>query len=365
MRSTRLDVDVDQFIHNIKLIQDYVGDKTIMPVIKANAYGTYLNKRLDILEKFSIVGVAIVDEGIEIRKLGYKGDVFVLNQPSVDEIDSILDYDLTIGLSDYSFLEKCKNLKKNLKVHLEIETGMNRTGISISDLDSFLELVSHSSIDVLGVYSHLSSADFDSSYTNRQVSIFKDAISIIKSHSISLKYIHIEASSGLLNLNLDFTNIVRPGILIYGYEPFVGAYDIIPVKPICRFYTFISFLKEVSTGEAIGYSQTYKCPKNMFIATIPVGYADGYRRSLSNKGYVSIHGEKAPIVGNVCMDSFMVDVSHISNVKVGDEVFLFDIISFCLDEFSSLCDTISYEILSTISSRVPRIFIGGNNEKRS
>ena len=365
MRSTRLDVDVNQFIQNIELIKKYVGNKMIMPVIKANAYGTYLNKRLDVLKMFSIVAVAIVDEGIELRKLGYHGEIFILNQPSIEEIPLILEYDLTIGLSDSTFLNHCKNLSKNMKVHLEIETGMNRTGISVPYLDSFLDRVDSSSIQVLGVYSHLSSADFDASYTNRQVSIFKNALEIIQKRSYSLEYIHIEASSGLLNAKLDFVNLVRPGLLIYGYEPFPDACSFIPVKPICRFYTFISFLKDVSLGEAIGYSQTYKCPKDMVIATIPVGYADGYRRSLSNLGYVLIHGEKVPIVGNVCMDSFMVDVSSISNVSVGDEVILFDQDHLTLDEFSNLCDTISYEILSTISSRVPRNFIGGLNEKRS
>lgn len=358
MRSTRLGVDKNQFLQNVALIQKYVGNKMIMPVIKANGYGTYINKEIDILNHFSIVAVAIVDEGIEIRKIGYKGDIFVLNQPAIEEIPTILDNDLTIGLSDFNFLNHCIHLNKKMKVHLEIETGMNRTGISISNLDSFLDVSLNSSIEIQGVYSHLSSADFDSTYTDRQISIFKNAIQIIKNKKIDLQYIHIEASNGLLNTKLDFTNLVRPGILLYGYESFKGAYKIIPVKPICRFYTYISFLKDVSTGEAISYSQTYKCPQDMVIATIPVGYADGYRRSLSNHGYVLIHGEKAPIVGNICMDSFMVNVSNISNVKVGDEVILFDQENLSLDEFSNLCNTINYEVLSTISSRVPRVFGG-------
>ena len=353
MRNTRLEINTEQFIKNIDRIKDYSKDKIIMPVIKANGYGTYINKRVDILDMFQIVAVALVDEGIAIRKEGYQGEIFVLNQPAIEEIDLIEEYNLTIGLSSIEFLDKCSN--RNIKVHLEIETGMNRTGIKLNDLESFLNKALESSFIIEGVYTHLSSADFDQDYTNKQIDTFKEAVSYLKNNNIILKYIHISASNGILNYKIDIANTIRPGIIMYGYEPFIGAKKIIPVEPIAKLKTNITYIKNSNINDKIGYSQKYTCPNDMIIATIPIGYADGYRRSLSNKGYVLVNNVRCKILGNICMDSCMIDVTD-ANAKVGDEVILFDEYNITLDELSNICETINYEILCTINERVPRIF---------
>lgn len=355
MRTTDLEVDLFEFQNNIRKIKEYVSGKEVMPVIKANAYGTYIHTRLDILEQFKIVAVALVDEGVFLRKEGYQGEIFILNQPSKAEIDLISEYHLTVGISDLSFLKECVSRNADFPVHLEIETGMNRTGILYDDLAEFVSLLKTSNLKVEGIYSHFSSADFDSEYTNYQVGEFLKAKNYLEDNGLSFSYVHISASNGILKCDLSFTNLVRPGIIMYGYDSYPGSCAMLDLKPICKLISHVTFLKMVPEGTKIGYSQKYTCDCDTLVATIPIGYGDGYRRSLSNKGYVYINGKKAPIIGNICMDSFMIDVSGI-RVDVGDEVVLFDNEHISLDDYANLCDTINYEVLCTIGERIPRHF---------
>lgn len=358
MRPTIMEVNIDKFNKNINKIKKHVGNKILMPIIKANAYGTYINKNIDIINKFDIVAVAIVDEAIELRKLGYKNEIFILNQPYFEEIENIIKYNITIGISDNIFLEEILKIKKNIKVHLEIETGMNRTGIKIENLKEFVDKIKHKqNIIVEGCYTHLSSADYDKNYTNKQLEIFRESVKIIKDNFDTIKYIHSSASNGLINYSDDISNMVRPGIIMYGYESFKTAKEKIDVEPICKLKTKITFIKEVSKDTSIGYSRKYITENNMKIATIPIGYADGFRRCLLNVGEVIINGKKAKVVGNICMDSCMIDVTNIENVKVGDDVYIWDNKNITLEEIAEKCNTINYEILSTISYRVPRVFI--------
>lgn len=216
MRQTIMEVDCKAFKENIKNIENYVKDKQIMPVIKANAYGTHINKRLDLINEFDIVAVAMIDEAIDLRKIGYKKEIFILNQPYIDDIKDIMKYNITIGLSDESFLDEVIKNKYKIKVHLEIETGMNRTGIKLEELNNFIEKIKTSSkIKVEGVYTHLSSADYDEEYTNRQLYIFQKAVNIVKENFNTIKYVHSSASNGLINYDDGISNLVRPGIIMY------------------------------------------------------------------------------------------------------------------------------------------------------
>jgi len=354
-----MEVNLNNFRENIKNIMNYVGDnKEIMPVIKANAYGTYINKRIDVINEFNIVAVAIADEAVELRRFGYEKDIFILNQPYVNELDKIIDYDIIFGLSSNEFLDELLNVDKRVRVHLEIETGMNRTGININDLYLFIDKVkSNKNIIVEGVYTHLSSADCDEVYTKRQLQLFEEAVKVVKSNFDTIKYIHASASNGILNYNLSFTNLVRPGLIMYGYETFEGVYDKIELKPVCKLKSKITFLKEIDSGEYIGYSKSYRAKDNIKVATIPIGYADGFNRILFNKGSIVINGVRVSIIGKVCMDSIMVDVTDIYNLHVGDDVYIWDNDNITLDEIAEQCSTINYEIICTISDRVPRIFI--------
>ena len=352
MPNTKLIINTNNLKHNINIIKTYAGNKTVMPIIKANGYGTYINKRLDIINEFKIVGVAKIQEGIEIRKLGYKKEIFILNQPSLSELQDIYENKLTIGLSSLPFLEK---VEKEIKVHLEIETGMNRTGIKLEELEDFLKKCQEKPfIKVEGIYTHFSSADNDLEYTNKQFEIFQKAVEIVKKH-YNLKYIHCSASNGLLNVKENISNTVRPGIILYGYESFKGSNKLCPVKPIATLKTELVFIKKVKKGEAISYNQTFKAPYDMTVGTIPIGYADGLKRSLSNQGEVIINKQKHRIIGNICMDSCMIDLTN-TNYSVGDTVYIWDNEIITLEEIAKKCNTIHYEILSTIGERVKRIF---------
>lgn len=358
-RPTIMEVDLEAFKHNVEEIQKYVGkDKKLMPIIKANAYGTYINKRIDILNMFDIVAAALVDEAVEIRELGYDGEIFVLNQPYKDEISKIIKYNITVGISSNSFVEALGKYNDAINVHIEIGTGMGRTGIHPARIIEYIdEIKKYSNINIEGMYTHLSSADYDEEYTTKQINAFENAVMEAERYIGKLKYIHNLASNGILNYKDAYSNLVRPGIILYGYESFDKAMEKINIKPVCKVKSKITFLKEVEVGVSIGYGRSYITDKKTKIATIPIGYADGLRRELSNKGEVYIKGKKAPIIGKVCMDGFMADVTDIPDVDIGDDVYIWDNENITLEEVATMSNTINYEIMSTISNRVPRIFL--------
>lgn len=358
MRASKLEISLENFKHNMKEIQHYVGEGiTLMPVIKANAYGTYINKRIDIINNYEIVAVAIADEAEELRNNGYKGDILILNQPDVNDIEMILKQNVSTGVSDLEFLKQLISKQTKAKIHLELETGMGRTGIKFEDIETFcFNIRENPHIELEGVYTHFAVADSDSEYTKKQIDRFNQGLESIKKYFKDIKYIHHSASNGILNFKDSNCNTVRPGIIMYGYEPFEGAYQKLDLKPISKLKSRINFVKKLSKGESVSYGRTFIADKDIIVATVPLGYADGIRRSMTGME-VLINGKKAKIIGRVCMDSFMIDVTEISNTKVGDTVYIWDNENIALDSIAEKCDTINYEILSCISSRVPREFI--------
>lgn len=358
-RPTVMEVNLENFEYNIEQINKKLDKNTkIMPIIKANAYGTYINTKLEILNQFDIVGVAIVDEAVFLRDLGYKKEIFVLNQPYSSEIDKISKNNITIGLSSIEFLEEAIKQNKKIKAHIEIETGMGRTGLMLKQIDNYIDkLKTAENIQIEGIYSHLSSADIDEKYTKEQISIFEKAIEKIENRLGKQKYIHISASNGIVNYPSNKYNLVRAGMIMYGYESGNKIGEKIELKPVTKLKSKITFLKEVEEGTSISYGRTFITKRKSKIATIPIGYADGLRRNLSNKEYVVIKDKKAPIIGNICMDGFMADVTDIENVKIGEDVYIWDNEKITLEDIAREAKTINYEILCTISKRVPRKFI--------
>ena len=356
-RPAYLEVDLNNLKFNINQIQKYVGkDVKLMPVIKGNGYGTYINKRIEILNRFDIVAVATVDEGVYLRTIGYQKEIFVLNQPFESEIEKIIKYNIAIGISSYSFAKKLTETKQDITVHIEIGTGMGRTGVHPYKVEKFIQSLG-SNINVEGIYTHFSSADIDDEYTHKQLESFKIAVETAKNIIGPIKYIHAAASNALLNYPEAHINLVRPGIILYGYPAAEDTLEKIHLKPIAKLKAKISFLKVVKEGTSIGYSRSYKTTRETKVATVPIGYADGFRRTFSNGWKVLIDGKKVPIIGKVCMDSFMVDVTDIEDVKIGDEVIIWDNENITLEELAEKCDTINYEILCTIGQRVPRRFV--------
>ena len=356
-RPTVMEVNLKNFEYNISKIQEMVGNNVkIMPVIKANGYGTYVNKRLDILNKFEIVAVATVDEGVYLRNLGYTKEIFVLNQPFEAEIDKIIEYNIVVGISSYSFAEKLAETNKDVTIHVEIGTGMGRTGIHPYKVDAYLNSLAKN-IHVEGIYTHLSSADIDDDYTKKQLKSFNDAVKTAKEILGDIKYIHAAASNGIVNYPESHFNLVRPGIIIYGYAAADDTLEKIDIKPIAKLKSKITYLKTVKEGTSIGYSRSFITKRETKVATVPIGYADGMRRTFSNGWEVLIRGKRAPIIGKVCMDGFMVDVTDVEDVTLGDDVIIWDNENIKLEDLAHKCDTINYEILCTISERVPRVFI--------
>lgn len=355
-RPTRMLVNISNFKHNIEQIKSKLEPETkIMPVIKANAYGTYLNTRLDVLEMFDIVAVATVDEGVYIRKNGYEKEIFILNQPYVEEISKIIEYNLISGISSDSFAKELGKKHNEFKVHVEIGTGMGRTGINPDRVEEYIKSLP-TNIIVEGVYTHMSSADNDIEYTEKQLKSFTKAVEKVKKIK-NLKYIHAAASNAILNFPESHYNLVRPGIIMYGYPSDEKTCKCLNLKPVATLKSKITFLKTVKKGTSIGYNRSFITEKETKVATIPIGYADGFRRCLSNKGKVLINGKLVPIIGKICMDGFMVDVTDLEDVKVNDDVFIWDNDIISLEKFSNECDSFNYEILCTISNRVPREFI--------
>lgn len=352
-RTSILEISESAFKHNINEIKKY-SKKGLIPIIKASAYGTYINRNIELIKDFNIVGVALISEAIELRELGFKNEILTLYQPYLEDIDNIIKYDITVGVCDINFIKELANLNKKVKIHLEIETGMGRTGIFLDELDNIIEVIKESNnIIVEGTYTHLSSADIDEEYTLKQIDIFRKAVDKLKKY-FDLKYIHCEASPGL-KYKVDFCNYIRPGIIMYGYKC-DDNFNCFDLMPVAKLKSKIAYIKEVPKGTSIGYSRSYITDKTTKVATINIGYADGIRRGLSNKGYVVINNNKVPIIGKICMDSFMVDVTNIK-CNVNDDVYIWDNNLITLEDIANELDTINYEIISTITDRVERRFV--------
>ena len=356
-RPVYMEVNLENFKYNVKQIQEYVGkDVDLMPVIKANGYGTYVNKNIDILNMFNIVAVANVDEAVFLRSMGYENEIFVLNQPFETEIKKIIDYNIVVGISSYDFANKLAETNKNVKVHVEIGTGMGRTGVHPYKIEKFLNSLAPN-IEVEGIYTHFSAADIDEEYSIHQLHSFNIAVQKAKDILGDIKYIHAAASNALLNIPEAHFNLVRPGIILYGYPGADNTFEKINLKPVAKLKATVTFLKTVDKGTSIGYGRSFITQKQTKVATVPIGYADGFRRDFSNGWKVLINGKKVPIIGKICMDSFMADVTELEDVKIGDEVIIWDNENITLEELAEECNTINYEILCTISERVPRLFM--------
>jgi alanine racemase len=366
LRATRLFVDTNKIIKNIDIIQNYIGKKIqIMPIIKANAYGTYINYCLKVLNKFDLVGVSLVDEAVKVRENGYKGDIFILYPPVQTELDDILNNDFSINGSNLNILRSINDLSKNkiINIHLEIETGMGRTGIQIKDLNNFLfELKKLKNINIVGAFTHFASSSNDLGYTNIQIERFEEALKIIKSNNIKLKYIHTCNSGAIFNFKNNYYNMVRIGLLLYGYYPNKKFKSELKLYPSTTLKTKINFIKKIDVGETVGYNKNFVAKRESIIATIPFGFGDGLIGLETDNPYVIINNKKAKIIG-ICMDNMMLDVTDIKNVNYDSDVIIWDNENLTIEKIASwipgLC---SYEILCSLSDRIPREIVGDINE---
>ena len=363
-RGTYLEINLKNFEDNLKNIIEYAKPKKFLPIIKANAYGMGAKAIIDILNKYTdCVCVAIVQEGLELKQNGYNGQIVVLDTCMNEEMEDAIDNDLILGVCSEKEITELNNIAKEkgkaIKIHLEIEAGLFRTGIKITDLQKFITLCGElDNICIDGVFAYFAGSETDEKYIKYQIETLKEASSVISNNNISLNYVHI-ANLDLTNNAEDTEHItaVRAGLVLYGHNQNDVCSNKVEIKPVSRLISCISFLKEIEKDESVGYSRKHISNKKEKIATVPVGYADGISRMLSNKGRVVINGTVCNIVGSVCMDSILVDVTNVENVKRGDVVYIWDNKNIFVEDIAKDSNTISQEIISRIAPRVERKYI--------
>ncbi len=364
-----IELSAEHLAHNVAQLQSLLPSGcTLMPAIKANAYGHGVRLIAGTLQYLGIEDycVATLSEGICLRKAGITGQILVLSYTHPSQLKTIIEYDLTQAVLDLPYATQLNSLGETIKVHVGIDTGMHRLGERSEELHNILKIFSNEYLCITGLFSHLCVADGNTvekrDYTLMQVKQFENVIEGLHENGFFNFKCHIQNSSGLLNYpNLHF-DYVRTGIALYGVkssnkDTAVTALDL---KPVLSLKSRIGSIKSLYKGESLGYDLAYTADNDKLIGTVSIGYADGIPRALSNKGYVLVNGQKAPIVGLVCMDQLMIDLTDISDVLIGDIVVIIGKSgneSILVSDIAASVDTISNEILSRLGIRLRRFMV--------
>lgn len=366
-RPTVGEVDLGALEFNYRQIKKRIPEGVkVLAVVKADAYGHGAIPVSLRLEKSGVeyLGVAIPEEGVELRKGGVKAPILVLGGIFGGEVDQIFRFRLTPVIFRKDSLKilsrEAEKRGKRVKVHLKVDTGMGRLGVPLNLWPDFLKEVRRfPRIEIEGILSHFSMMDEEKDFTQDQWRAFQRAVATAQELGISSQYFHMASSATLTAFPAYSARLVRPGIMLYGSYPSPAFQSLVPLKPVMTLKTRIHFLKRVPPGTRISYGGTFTTKRESLVATLPIGYADGYSRHLSNHGEVLIHGKRAPVVGKVCMDFIMVDVTDIPRVSVGDEVILMGKQGkeqITPEEIAEKINSISYDVLCSIGKRVPRIY---------
>ncbi|MBC1475496.1 alanine racemase [Listeria grandensis] len=355
----------EALLHNVATIQSQLSSKTaLMAVVKADAYGhgaTYCSR---LLEKngVTIFAVATLDEGIELRKAGIRGDILIFGYTAPEDVDKIQHFDLiqTIISEQYGLALEQTGIR--IRCHLKIDTGMHRVGIPKKKLGTIIHFYRSAILVVEGIYSHLGSADsldeFAIERTEAQITAYNEVLAQLRKAGIDPLRTHLQSSYGLQNYKDLQYDYVRIGISLYGCQSEVSDMPL-PLRPVLSLKSRIALIEYVAEDDFIGYGNDVMAPHKMKIAMIPIGYADGIPRDLSSADLqVSISGVAVPAVGRICMDMMMLDVTNLPNTKVGTEVTLIDRMdaSFSAEILASKAGTITNEVLSRLGKRLPVIY---------
>lgn len=359
------EIDMDTIVENVSSIRCSLDNNVmIMGVVKANAYGHDAPEIAPLLLQngVSYLGVARLAEGIELRKSNIKAPIFILGLTIKEDMEALLSYNITSAvcdIGDVEFLSKLavKN-NKVAKVHIKVDTGLGRIGVSTENALPFIRKVKDMrNIQIEGIFTHFAVADEDDkSYTEEQFEKFNSVLDALESSGIRIPLKHVANTATVLDLPHMSLDMVRIGILLFGLYPSTEVKRTIEVKSALKFKSRIIYLKQVPAGRSISYGRTYTTTADTLIATLPVGYADGYSRLLSNSAAVMVKGRKAPVIGRVCMDQTMIDVTHIPGIEVGDEVTLWG--EQKIYESAERMHTIVNEVVCMADKkRVPKLFI--------
>ncbi|MEI6055488.1 MAG: alanine racemase [Lentisphaerota bacterium] len=368
MHPTTILINSDIFKSNLRAIRQSVGpDVKICLPIKANAYGHGIKGISKLAEPFvDYLAVACLNEGALLRNIGIEKPILVLGAIDEEQIPGLIQNDLEITISSLYkaklVSDFCQKLGRVCKVHIKVDTGMNRIGIKAKNAHSLIDFVlADHRLELIGIYSHLAeSEEADRSFTFSQIDEFRKVTNYAKSRKTDINC-HLANSGALCYFPESYFDMIRPGIISYGYFPGekITTAPLNQIKPCFTLKTKVSYFKAIEQGEFVSYNRKYKADSLTRIVTLPIGYGDGYRRALSNRGGVLIKNNKYPIAGNICMDMTMADIGSNGTAFVGDEVVLIGRQGdheIKLEEVASLCGTICYEILCGFNERIPRIY---------
>jgi len=367
-RQTWVQIDLAAVKNNYGVLKQRLPAHTKMMVaVKANAYGHGI---VEISRKLiecgvDYLGVACLDEALVLRKDSITKPILMLGAFLKGDAEAIVENDVTATVTDLDLARRldflAKRLRKKVKVHVKIDTGMGRIGIWHKEADDFIvRLCNLKNLLVEGVYTHFPSADSDEKFTKSQIAVFCALVDKLVFKGVQIPLKHLANSMAVVGFKDSYFNLVRPGLAVYGLHPKEELLGKINLKPVLSFKTKVVYLKRAKKGMSISYGRTHVVSKDTTIATLPVGYGDGYNRLLSNKGHVLIGGHCCPVVGRVCMDQTMVDVGSLKNIHVEDEAVLIGSQKGRLiraEDIACLCYTIPYEVVCWISPRVPRVYI--------
>jgi alanine racemase len=363
-KATRAVIDLSAVGHNISEIRKKIGVKRrLMAVVKADGYGHGSLKVSTAALKngADCLGVAFPEEALPLREAGIDVPIAVLGLIRPEESNKVADLALEQTICSMDLAEALDHAARNagikINVHVKVDTGMGRIGVLPGDALEFVRKVSRlENLRVKGIFSHFACSDEeDSAFTEHQINIFERVTREIESSGVHIPQKHMANSGGVLAYPASYYDMVRPGIMIYGLYPSAEVPRSVNLIPAMSLKSRVTQLKKVPPKTPVSYGRTYYTRRNTVVATIPIGYADGYNRRLSNKAYANIGGKKASLIGRVCMDMSMFDVSEFKNIREGDEAILFGS-SPTIDEIAASLGTINYEIVCAVGKRVPRVY---------
>ncbi|NMF04154.1 alanine racemase [Clostridium beijerinckii] len=375
LRPVYAEIDLDAIAYNMKNIKNLAKDKEVIAVVKADCYG---HGALDVVPTLlengaSRLAVAVLTEGIELRNDNINAPIMILGYTPSYLNEELIKYDLEQTVYDLDYAKELSktalSLNKKAKIHIAIDTGMGRIGFLPTEkaIDDICKICSLEGLEVIGIFTHFSTSDEkDKEYTNEQFEKFKDLLKKLSNLNIEIPIKHVSNSGAIMDMPETYLDAVRAGIILYGYYPSNEVKkENLSLKPALTLKATITRVQEMDAGMSISYGRTFKTKRRSLIATIPIGYADGYSRLLAKNAKVIINGQFAPIVGRICMDQCMIDITDInSDIKVGDEVIILgeqDGLIFNADNFAEIMGTINYEILCMLKYRIPRVYV--KNEK--
>jgi alanine racemase len=367
LRPTYAVVDRGRLRDNLLAVKRHVGSVRVMAVLKANAYGHGLEAVAQALAPHAdAFGVALVEEGMRLRRLGLQNPILVFGGTWTRQIPLFLEHGLTLTVPSLARLRDVEDAaaaaRVRARVHLKVDTGMERIGVHHYSAFGLLEAAARSShVEVEGIYSHFANADAaDLSDARLQLERFLEVLRFYERRSLPLPQRHLANSAAVLRLPESHLDLVRPGILLYGVYPFADAPRALRVSPALSWRSRVVYFKVVEAGNPVSYGSTWRSDHRVRVVTVPVGYGDGYFRSLSNRAEVILRGHRYSQVGRICMDQMMVNVENGSGYN-GDEVVLIGAqgdVQITVEELADGAGTIPYEVLTAISERVPRVYEG-------